>query len=398
MVRIPQFEREVVADGLTDGYWIQAVDLDGSGRPGLLTSGLAEGVVRWYANPGWRAHTIADLRQPVAFDAADLTGNGLPDLVVCHEYGESMYAHKPDDGTISWLRNPGTLDGEPWERRRVGKLVSAHRLRFGHFTRPQGLQLLALPVVGSAGGRAGMEQPADITVYEPPAELLSDPEWTVAAVDADSFGVLHDYTPFGTDPQGRERLLVASREGLSAYGWDDTSRTWAARPVGAGEQSQRDRTGWAGSSSVAVGTLASQGLRFAATLEPFHGNTVAVYVDPGDQSQWERTVLDVYGDPNEMGEGPGHHVVAADFDGDGEDEFLVALRGPMPWQGVFCYKAVDAKAGLWTKRRVSADSAARIAVADFNGDGRLDFATISYYTPGYFLAEDPVVAVYRNLG
>jgi hypothetical protein len=109
-------------------------------------------------------------------------------------------------------------------------------------------------------------------------------------------------------------------------------------------------------------------------------------------------VLDVYGDPNEAGEGPGHHVVAADFDGDGDDEFLVALRGPDPWQGVYYYKAVDAAAGLWVKQRVSEDSAARIAVADFNGDGRPDFATIGYYTPGYFLAKDPVVAVFHNLG
>lgn len=396
MVRIPEFKREVVADGLSDGYWIQAVDLDGSGRPGLLTSGLTEGVVRWYANPGWREHTIAELQQPVAFDAADITGDGLPDLVVCHDYGESMYAHKPDDGLISWLRHPGTL-GETWEQRPIGKLVSAHRLRFGQFTRPQGLQLLALPVVGDAGGRAGMEQPAKITVYQPPSDLFTSPAWEVAQVDAASFHMLHDYASVGADPQGLERLLVASREGISVYGWDDAAQSWQARRIGTGESGQYAKTGFRGSSSVAAGSLASQGVTFAAALEPFHGNTVAVYTD-SDDGRWSRTVLDVYGDPNEVGEGPGHHVVAADFDGDGEDEFLVALRGPMPWQGVFYYKAVDARAGLWTKQRVSSDSAARIAVADFNGDGRLDFATIGYYTPGYFLADDPTVAVFHNLG
>ncbi|MFF3752420.1 FG-GAP repeat domain-containing protein [Streptomyces sp. NPDC002018] len=397
MTGIPRFEREPVAEGLTDGYWIQAVDLDGSGRPGLLTSGLAEGVVRWYANPGWREHTIAKLQQPVAFDAADITGNGVPDLVACHNYGESMYAHKPGDGTISWLRNPGAPDTTPWEVRRIGGLVSAHRLRFGQFTRPAGLQLLALPVVGDAGGREGLERPARITVFEPPENVLEAEAWNVAAVDAASFRILHDYTPFGRDLQGLERLLIASREGLSSYNWDAEDGVWRRRRIGTGEDSQRERTGFSGSSSVALGSLPSAGVRFAATLEPFHGNTVSVYVETGE-GLWSRTVLDVYGDPNEVGEGPGHHVVAADFDGDGEDEFLVALRGPMPWQGVFYYKAVDAAAGLWTKKRVSSDSAARIAVADFNGDGRLDFATIGYYTPGYFLADDPVVAVYHNLG
>ena len=75
---------------------------------------------------------------------------------------------------------------------------------------------------------------------------------------------------------------------------------------------------------------------------------------------------------------------------------MVAARGPMPWQGVFYYKAIDAQNGLWTKTRVSSASAARIVVADFDGDGRLDFATTGYYTPGYFLCEDPQVLVFLS--
>ncbi|MEU6062865.1 VCBS repeat-containing protein, partial [Streptomyces sp. NPDC047097] len=141
-------------------------------------------------------------------------------------------------------------------------------------------------------------------------------------------------------------------------------------------------------------------MAYVAAIEPFHGNTDAVYSKstdgPAGEVEWNRVLLDVYGDPNENGEGPGHQIVCADFDGDGEDEFLVALRGPWPWQGVMYYKAIDLKNGVWAKWRVSDDSVARIATADFNGDGRLDFATIAYSVQNYYVAKEAKLMVYRN--
>jgi hypothetical protein len=170
--------------------------------------------------------------------------------------------------------------------------------------------------------------------------------------------------------------------------------------MGSGELGQVEKTHFKGSGNLAIGKLGEDQYAYIATLEPFHGNTVAVYHKESQgllsEARWKRTLLDVYGDPNQAGEGPGHHVVCADFDNDGDDEFLVALRGPMPWQGVFYYKAIDADAGLWTKTRVAEASAARITLGDFDGDGSLDFATTGYYTPGYFLCDDPRVMVYLN--
>src|SRR5690606_12605343 len=114
---------------------------------------------------------------------------------------------------------------------------------------------------------------------------------------------------------------------------------WKRDMFGSGELTQVDQTHFKGSGNVAVGKLGDDAYAYIATVEPFHGNTVAVYTKQSDglltEATWKRTVLDVFADPNEAGEGPGHHVVCADFDNDGEDEFLVALRGPMPWQGVF---------------------------------------------------------------
>jgi hypothetical protein len=46
-MRAPAFKKVVVEDNLEDGYWIQAVDIDGDGRPDLVTSGLAQGNISW---------------------------------------------------------------------------------------------------------------------------------------------------------------------------------------------------------------------------------------------------------------------------------------------------------------------------------------------------------------
>ena len=88
-----------------------------------------------------------------------------------------------------------------------------------------------------------------------------------------------------------------------------------------------------------------------ASVEPVHGNASAVNCKdsdaPPDLAVWTRHVLDVFRNPNENGEGVGHQIICADFDQDGGDELLVALRGPYPWQGVFYYKAIDARKGIF---------------------------------------------------
>lgn len=396
---VPKFEQVLVADKLQDGYWVEAVDVNGDGKPDLVTSGLALGEVDWYENPTWKKHRIATLPIPVALDVADIDGDGRPDLVICYDYGTCMYNCKAEDGKISWLRNPGTFDvDQDWETHFIAHLMATHRLRLGHFTQNRTLELFAAPVVGPAG----VHEPVQITLYPTPADVLRVESWPGTLVDDTSFRVIHDVivgtfgSKFGSD---LDSVVLASEEGLTwlSYGRDGR---WRKVPFGAGELSEVASTHFKGSGNVAIGRIGDDPYAYIATVEPFHGNTVAVYSKDASATlsevTWNRTILDVFGDPNEAGEGAGHHVVTADFDGDGDDEFIVALRGPMPWQGVFYYKAVDARAGLFVKTRVSSSSAARIAVGDFDGDGRPDFATTGYYTPGYFLADNPQVLVFLN--
>lgn len=200
---------------------------------------------------------------------------------------------------------------------------------------------------------------------------------------------------------GRDSLLLASDEGVTWLYYDEQKAEWVKVLIGTGELTQFEETGFRGSGDLDAGSVGADPFAYVAAVEPFHGNTVAVYVkedpsSPPESATWKRFILDVFGDPNEKGEGPGHQILCADFDGDGDEEFLVALRGPWPWQGVFYYKAIDLSRGIFTRWRVSSESVARIAAADFNKDGRLDFATIAYSVPNYFVAKQARIVVHLN--
>ncbi|MCG3042513.1 FG-GAP repeat domain-containing protein [Streptomyces fenghuangensis] len=404
-LRKPRFVPELVTDQLRDGYWLEAPDIDGDGRPDLFGYGLRLGEIYWYQNDGsWTRRLAADkFRMPVGADFADITGNGVADIIFCHElYGPIGTIVDPDTegGKITWLENNGSPDKDPsrWKQHYVGRATGMHRLRAGYFTQTERLEIIGLPIVAKEDVHAVLP----VVMFTQPDDVHGAEEWPMTVIDDSSFRMIHGAEKkAGLVPgSGLDSLLLASDEGVTWLHYDTGRREWVSELIGTGELTQFERTGFRGSGDLNAGRLGDDPMAYVAALEPFHGNTVAVYTRTGEpadgDSGWHRTLLDVYGDPNENGEGPGHQIVCADFDGDGDDEFLVALRGPWPWQGVIYYKAVDPANGVWAKWRVSDESVARIATADFNGDGRLDFATIAYSVQNYYVAKDAKVMVYRN--
>lgn len=404
-VRTPRFGSESVADQLRDGYWLEAADLDGDGRLDLFGYGLRLGEIYWYRNDGaWTRQLAADgIHMPVGADFADVSGNGSPDIIVCHElYGPigTIVDPDPKGGKISWLENPGRPDKDQsrWKQHYVGRATGMHRLRAGYFTQTERLEIIGLPIVALEDVHSVLP----VVMFTQPDDVHSADEWPMTVIDDTHFRMIHGAEKKkGLIPASeRDSLLLASDEGVTWLYWDEARREWTRELVGTGERSQFEQTGFRGSGDLNVGRIGNDPMAYFAALEPFHGNTVAVYTkqdDGQDSPAWRRTVLDIFGDPNANGEGPGHQIVCADFDQDGDDEFLVALRGPWPWQGVFYYKALDAAAGVWTKWRVADESVARIATGDFTGDGRIDFATISYAVDNYYVAKDARITLHPNL-
>ena len=60
------------------------------------------------------------------------------------------------------------------------------------------------------------------------------------------------------------------------------------------------------------------------------------------------------------------------------------------------FEDIGLQAGVAFSQEGRPRSGMGVDSADFDQDGRLDFATTGYYTPGYFLADHPQVLVFYN--
>ncbi|UJR14494.1 hypothetical protein I4U23_001490 [Adineta vaga] len=395
----PSFERQTIDDDIQDGYWIEAFQSNNHTPIGFIAYGLRHGEIKLYPNPSATIGNIEPIHiqkllSPVAIDQADITGNGLKDIIICFDYGNTMTDFNPNGGHIVWLENPGqNVSKEHWKQHYVGKSPTMHRLKIGHFTQNERWEVIGLPLVNGP-----FDVPVPVLLFRQPDNVLNATVWKREIINKDYFHIIHDAKKFHTN--SLDSLLIASREGLNWLSYHPKSSKWIIEHISDGEQEDKQQTNFYGSGGVDIGKIGNDSFAYIAALEPFHGNVVAVYIKNINNSltqiRWERYILDIYGYPNQNGEGPSHYIVCADLDNDGDDEFLVALRGPAPNEGVYYYKAIDLSRGLFAKWKVSDQSAARIAIADFDYDGLLDFATISYYVPGYHMAEDSSLNIFYN--
>ncbi|KPM43201.1 hypothetical protein AK830_g3334 [Neonectria ditissima] len=444
-VPVPSFSDSIIDDKRADGYWVETFKLDEKDTvPGIITSGLVSGDVEFFENPiaaarsvdanasadvtqPWEKHLIAHFDGPVAMCGWDLTGNGLTDLVITHDYGPFMLEADQKGGWISWLENPGrsNLNNGQWKRRTIGRWPAMHRMKLGHFTQKSFLELVAASVVNGQGAE-GKNSPIPIIRYQKPENVLDALEWPHDIIDDENFTVIHELVAKKFDgPNGLDSLLVASREGTTWLHYEDGK--WKRDLVGIGEPQEARQSLTSitpgsgdhfGTGCVDAGKIGDDPCAYIATLDPFHGTSACVYTKTGKSmkgSTWKRHVLDVYGTPNQRakyGDGPGHYLVCGDFDGDGDDEFLIALFGPVdrdennnaikapaglnPNKGIIYYKAIDIEKGLFAKWRIAGESTARIALGNFGGTDKVDVVSIGYNVKNYYEEPKPLTTLHLN--
>jgi len=265
-------------------------------------------------------------------------------------------------------------------------------LLYGKFNGKLGV--LSAPIYGVGATNPYVDLPSMVTLFVQPPNPMSD-IWEEIFV-TEAFHVIHDIsTPNGKD------ILVGSMEGLSLLkleGSVSVTNLFAGSP-------KYPFSPYTGVSSVDTCRVSDPSvLGYLASIGPWEGidqltpPTIQIHhpISP------PKTLNDLYKPPFNSTtltiQGPqGHVVKCGDFDGDGNDDFIVGLRGPV--KAIYFFKCLDGKGSQFTWFPLELDKntgASGIAVHDFNNDGKLDFVACGFPGFGDINDGDHFVALYFN--
>ena len=384
---ISKFRRVVLDDNFPGGYQCAVADVDADGKPDVLALGETQaGQIAWYKNPSWKRYPISieETKNNIDLAVYDIDGDGKLEIAVASDF---QFSQSMSGGTISWLKQRESLD-VPWSVHRIDVEPTAHRVRWADVDGDGKKELVCAPMLGRGAKAPRYDQaPARLLLYRVPSTNLTGP-WPREVID-ETLHVTHALEVCDFDGDGRDELLTASFEGVHLFDLEGKGETaqWRKIQLCRGNQERDDAKG---SSEVCVGRLRS-GKRFIATIEPWHGNEVVVYLPPASgkapksssskdlnpsRDLWERHVLD-----NALAQG--HALSCADFNNDGSDEIIVGFRGGNG--GIYLYSSVDEAGARWQKSVIEEGGIAAqgfyvfdVNPSDFSakGDGFPDFVAV----------------------
>jgi FG-GAP-like repeat/Aldos-2-ulose dehydratase, beta-propeller domain/FG-GAP repeat len=357
---LPQFKTHTITDSIQFGYQLVTADLNADGKKDLIAIDERATELAWFENPSWDRHVLAtDVPRPLNAACHDIDGDGIPEVVLAYRFESRP---EESEGNVVLLKS-GPDVRQPWIPRDIDRVPTAHRVRW---IDPEGDGNKVL-LLGPMVGRRYPPQEGDrVPIY-----LYHPGDWKRETITQEPGGVLHAIYPVHWDDTPGQQLLTASFLGLHRF--QLTDGVWNVTRLSPGDPRPWPKCG---SSEVRLGHLNK--LRFLATIEPWHGNQVAVYTPDGEQ--WTRTVIE-----DQMQNG--HALAVGDLDGDGQDEIVCGFRGKGHHLSI--YQATDSQAKHWRKTILDNGMAgADCLIEDLTADGRPDIVCIGASTGNVKLYEN----------
>lgn len=353
---LPRFDRVVIDADMPGGYQVEVADINGDGRPDIVS--LGNGTCAWYENPGWKKRIVTTPQQTpgiISTASADLDGDGKAEIAIAYRFGMNA----PTKGKLLLARQ-GSNPAASWTLTPIADVGSIHRLRWGDVDGDQRLDLVVAPIFGPTAKPPTYNQtPARLVAFHAPADLKAG-TWTSETIGERP--IVHGIKVLDYDGDGRSEVLSADNLGVALFHRDPGSAGhWLARsliPGAPGDPPKR------GSSEIHVGKLAD-GSRFLVTIDPWHGTEVAICRATGPESYGPRTVID-----DSLRDG--HALWVADVDHDGDDEIFAGFRGP--GTSVLAY---DFDGQKWSRTVLDPNLAAQdLRGGDLDGDRTPDVVAI----------------------